>query len=176
MRCRLSPTADVPSHTSGAAMCLPISDLVPLPPYSSTMWPISRAVSAAGLKAEAHIRRAAGRSVDIMGRGYGSSECASKSRGGFVFPIEKQRWILSIGGNHGDAPPGDREGFLDFVKSFRTSTIYDAVKDARPTADIVRFRHPASSGAILSASSCSRQACSRWVTRCVGSIRYSDRA
>jgi 2-polyprenyl-6-methoxyphenol hydroxylase-like FAD-dependent oxidoreductase len=68
----------------------------------------------------------------------------ASSRGGFVFPIEKQQWILSIGGNHGDAPPGDREGFLDFVKSFRTSTIYDAVRNARQTADIVRFRLPAS--------------------------------
>jgi 2-polyprenyl-6-methoxyphenol hydroxylase-like FAD-dependent oxidoreductase len=69
----------------------------------------------------------------------------ASSRGGFVLPIEKQQWIVSIGGNHGDAPPGDREGFLDFVKCFRTSTIYDAVKNARPTADIVRFRLPASS-------------------------------
>jgi len=67
------------------------------------------------------------------------------SRGGFVFPIENQQWIVSIGGNHGDAPPGDRQGFLDFVKSFRTSTIYDAVKSARPMTDIVRFRLPASS-------------------------------
>lgn len=66
------------------------------------------------------------------------------SRGGLIFPIEKQQWILSIGANHGDAPPGDKEGFLDFVKSFRTSTIYDAVRNARPTADIVRFRLPAS--------------------------------
>jgi 2-polyprenyl-6-methoxyphenol hydroxylase-like FAD-dependent oxidoreductase len=68
----------------------------------------------------------------------------TSSRGGTIFPIEKQQWILSIGGNHGDVPPGDRDGFLDFVKTFRTSTIYDAVKDARPTADIVRFRLPAS--------------------------------
>lgn len=67
------------------------------------------------------------------------------SRGGFVFPIEKQQWIVSIGGNHGDAPPADRDGFLDFVKSFRTSTIYEAVREARPLADIVRFRLPASS-------------------------------
>jgi flavin-dependent dehydrogenase len=69
----------------------------------------------------------------------------ASSRGGFIFPIEKQQWMLSIGGNHGDVPPGEREGFLDFVKSFRTSTIYDAVKHARPTADIMRFRLPASS-------------------------------
>src|SRR5262249_5597403 len=54
------------------------------------------------------------------------------SRGGFLFPIEKQRWLISIGGNHGDAPPGDRAGFMEFIKSLRTPTIYDAVKDARP--------------------------------------------
>jgi 2-polyprenyl-6-methoxyphenol hydroxylase-like FAD-dependent oxidoreductase len=68
----------------------------------------------------------------------------ASSRGAFLFPIEKQRWLISIGGNHGDAPPGDREGFMDFVKSLRTSTIYDAVKDARPLADIVRYQLPCS--------------------------------
>ena len=68
----------------------------------------------------------------------------SSSRGAFLFPIEKQRWLISVGGNHGDAPPGDREGFMDFVKSLRTSTIYDAVKDARPLTDIVRYQLPCS--------------------------------
>jgi 2-polyprenyl-6-methoxyphenol hydroxylase-like FAD-dependent oxidoreductase len=66
------------------------------------------------------------------------------SRGAFLFPIEKQRWLLSIGGNHGDAPPDDRAGFMDFVRSLRTSTIYDAVKDARPLTDIVRYQLPCS--------------------------------
>lgn len=66
------------------------------------------------------------------------------SRGAFLFPIEKQRWVLSVGGNHDDAPPGDRAGFMDFVRSLRTSTIYDAVRDARPLTDIVRFKLPCS--------------------------------
>jgi 2-polyprenyl-6-methoxyphenol hydroxylase-like FAD-dependent oxidoreductase len=66
------------------------------------------------------------------------------SRGAFLFPIEKQRWVLSVGGNHGDAPPGDRAGFMDFVRSLRTQTIYDAVRDARPLTDIVRFKLPCS--------------------------------
>lgn len=66
------------------------------------------------------------------------------SRGAFLFPIEKQRWVLSVGGNHGDAPPGDRAGFMDFVRSLRTPTIYDAVRDARPLTDIVRFKLPCS--------------------------------
>jgi len=68
----------------------------------------------------------------------------ASSRGAFLFPIEKQRWLLSIGGNHGDAPPGDRAGFMDFVKSLRTSTIHDAVRDARPLTDIVRYQLPCS--------------------------------
>lgn len=66
------------------------------------------------------------------------------SRGAFLFPIEQQRWLLSIGGNHGDAPPADREGFMDFVKSLRTPTIHDAVRDARPLTDIVRYQLPCS--------------------------------
>ncbi|WOH47964.1 NAD(P)/FAD-dependent oxidoreductase [Bradyrhizobium sp. sBnM-33] len=68
----------------------------------------------------------------------------ASSRGAFLFPIEKQQWLLSIGGNHGDAPPGDRAAFMDFVKSLRTPTIYDAVRDARPVTDIVRYQLPCS--------------------------------
>ncbi|WP_063800330.1 FAD-dependent oxidoreductase [Bradyrhizobium lablabi] len=68
----------------------------------------------------------------------------ASSRGAFLFPIESQRWLLSVGGNHGDAPPGDRAGFMDFVRSLRTPTIYDAVKDACPLTDIVRYQLPCS--------------------------------
>jgi len=35
-------------------------------------------------------------------------------------PIEKRRWLLSIGGNHGDAPPGNRAAFMGFVKRLPT--------------------------------------------------------
>ncbi len=68
----------------------------------------------------------------------------ASSRGAFLFPIEKQRWLLSVGGNHGDAPPGDRAAFMDFVRSLRTPTIHDAVRNARPLTDIVRYQLPCS--------------------------------
>jgi 2-polyprenyl-6-methoxyphenol hydroxylase-like FAD-dependent oxidoreductase len=68
----------------------------------------------------------------------------ASSRGAFLFPIEKQQWLLSTGGNHGDAPPGDRAAFMDFIKSLRTPTVYDAVRDARPLTDIVRYQLPSS--------------------------------
>jgi 2-polyprenyl-6-methoxyphenol hydroxylase-like FAD-dependent oxidoreductase len=66
------------------------------------------------------------------------------SRGALLSPIENNRWIVSVGGNHGDAPPGDMEGFLAFVKTLRTTTIYDAVKDARPVGQIIRYLLPCS--------------------------------
>jgi len=89
------------------------------------------------------VERPSGRDGDWLGNVVLPSAPAS-SRGAFLFPIEKQRWLLSIGGNHGDAPPGDRAGFMDFVRSLRTSTIHDAVRDARPLTDIVRYQLPCS--------------------------------
>jgi 2-polyprenyl-6-methoxyphenol hydroxylase-like FAD-dependent oxidoreductase len=66
----------------------------------------------------------------------------ASSRGAFLFPIENNRWILSAGGNHGDAPPGDLVGLLEFLKALRTQTIYNAVKDAKPIGNIARFVLP----------------------------------
>jgi 2-polyprenyl-6-methoxyphenol hydroxylase-like FAD-dependent oxidoreductase len=66
------------------------------------------------------------------------------NRGGFLSPIENNRWIVSVGANHGDAPPGDMEGFLAFAKSLRTATIYDAIKSAKPIGPVIRFLLPCS--------------------------------
>jgi 2-polyprenyl-6-methoxyphenol hydroxylase-like FAD-dependent oxidoreductase len=67
-----------------------------------------------------------------------------ENRGAFLSPIENNRWIVSVGANHGDAPPGDLEGFLAFAKSLRTTTVYDAIKAAKPIGQIVRFLLPSS--------------------------------
>jgi flavin-dependent dehydrogenase len=66
------------------------------------------------------------------------------SRGGFVFPMEDGKWIVSLGGRHGDHPPGDLAGFIAFTKTFRTPTIHDAIKNAKPLGDIARYNLPAS--------------------------------
>jgi 2-polyprenyl-6-methoxyphenol hydroxylase-like FAD-dependent oxidoreductase len=64
--------------------------------------------------------------------------------GALMLPIEGNRWILSLGGAHGDAPPGDLNGFLAFAKELRTQTIYNAVKNAKPASEVVRFAFPES--------------------------------
>jgi 2-polyprenyl-6-methoxyphenol hydroxylase-like FAD-dependent oxidoreductase len=73
-----------------------------------------------------------------------SATAPASSRSAFASAIEGGAWIVSLGGNHGDAPPGDPEGFMAFVKGLRTSTLYDAIKGARRVGDISRFLLPAS--------------------------------
>ena len=56
------------------------------------------------------------------------------SRFGIILPMEGRRWIVSLGENHGKAPPGDIDGFIDFANSFRMPTIYRAIHNAKRSA------------------------------------------
>ena len=66
------------------------------------------------------------------------------TRAGFLFPIENHRWLVALAGMHGDAPPGDIEGFLAFAKTLRTPTLYDAIKGAHLIGNIARYSFPSS--------------------------------
>ena len=68
----------------------------------------------------------------------------ASSRLGIIMPMEGGRWSVSLCVNHGEAPPGDIEGFLAFVKSFRMPTIYNAIRNAKRIGDIARFGMPCS--------------------------------
>ncbi len=61
------------------------------------------------------------------------------SRFGVLLPIEGRRWSVSLGVNHGEAPPGDIDAFMAFAKSFRLPTIYNAIRGAKRVGDIARF-------------------------------------
>ena len=61
------------------------------------------------------------------------------SRFGIVLPMEGRRWTVSLGANHGEAPPGDIDGFMAFAKSLCMPTIYNAIRSAKCVGDIARF-------------------------------------
>ena len=71
-------------------------------------------------------------------------EAPQTSRGALMVPIENGRWILSVGGAHGDSPPGDGDGFVTYVRQLRTPTIYNAIKHAKRAGEFARFGFPAS--------------------------------
>jgi 2-polyprenyl-6-methoxyphenol hydroxylase-like FAD-dependent oxidoreductase len=67
----------------------------------------------------------------------------SKQRG-VLFPLEGNRWMVTIGGMLGIRTPADEPGFLGHLRELRTQTIYNAVKHAKRLGDIPRYGFVAS--------------------------------
>ena len=58
-------------------------------------------------------------------------------RYGSILPIEGNRWqVVLAGRGHDDMPPADGDGFLAYASELRTTTIYDAIKDAELVSGI----------------------------------------
>jgi 2-polyprenyl-6-methoxyphenol hydroxylase-like FAD-dependent oxidoreductase len=69
-------------------------------------------------------------------------QAPQNSRGGLMLPLEGNRWMATIGGRHGDVPPGDAEGFLIYAKALRTPTIYNAISHAKRLDGVARYGFP----------------------------------
>ncbi|NQE38600.1 putative epoxidase LasC [Microcoleus sp. IPMA8] len=63
-----------------------------------------------------------------------------RTRGGGIFPIEGNRWLVTLGGGDRDYPPADEAGFIEFARTLPTRTIYDAIKDAEAITPIYSYR------------------------------------
>jgi 2-polyprenyl-6-methoxyphenol hydroxylase-like FAD-dependent oxidoreductase len=61
-------------------------------------------------------------------------------RGGLIFPIEDNRWIVTLIGGDRDYAPVDEETFLAFARSLRSPLIYEAIRGAEPLTPISGYR------------------------------------
>jgi 2-polyprenyl-6-methoxyphenol hydroxylase-like FAD-dependent oxidoreductase len=66
------------------------------------------------------------------------------ARGAIMLPLEGKRWIVSVGEAHSPGMPADAVAFLEYLRTLRTPTIYNAVKHAEPLSEVVRFGSPES--------------------------------
>ena len=64
-------------------------------------------------------------------------------RGGIMFPIEGDRWVLTLIGGGGDYPPTDEQGFRDFAATLRNPLLADILDVARPVSPIWGYRRTA---------------------------------
>ena len=71
-------------------------------------------------------------------------QAPQNARGGLLLPLEGNRWMVTIGGRHGDVPPGDPEGFLNYAKELRTPTIYNSIRHAKRMDGVARYGFPES--------------------------------
>ena len=65
-------------------------------------------------------------------------------RSGLLFPIEGNRWMVTLIGRHGEKPPLDEAGFLEFAKSLPMPDLYLAISAARGVPGIVPHGFPSS--------------------------------
>lgn len=63
-----------------------------------------------------------------------------RKRGGILFAVEGNRWLVTLIGGGRDYPPKDEVGFLDFARSLVVPVIYDAIKNATPLSEIKTHR------------------------------------
>jgi 2-polyprenyl-6-methoxyphenol hydroxylase-like FAD-dependent oxidoreductase len=61
-------------------------------------------------------------------------------RAGVLFPIEKNRWLVTLQGGDRDYPPTDDTGFLEFARSLRSPILYEAIRGAEALTPISTYR------------------------------------
>jgi 2-polyprenyl-6-methoxyphenol hydroxylase-like FAD-dependent oxidoreductase len=64
------------------------------------------------------------------------------ARQGVLFPLEGDRWIVTLAGFHGDQPPRDAEGFLAFARTLPNQIVAEVIEACEPMGDIVTHRLP----------------------------------
>jgi 2-polyprenyl-6-methoxyphenol hydroxylase-like FAD-dependent oxidoreductase len=85
-------------------------------------------------------RRPAGLKLNWQGF-YVQSAPPSRTRAGVIFPIEGDRWLVTIGRGGRDHPPTDEAEFLAFARSLPTPAFAEAVAAAEPLSPVVGHRN-----------------------------------
>lgn len=63
-------------------------------------------------------------------------------KSGVIFPIEGDRWIVTLGGCLGEHPGNEEAEFLEFARNLERPDLHDAIQLAEPASDISSFRFP----------------------------------
>jgi 2-polyprenyl-6-methoxyphenol hydroxylase-like FAD-dependent oxidoreductase len=68
---------------------------------------------------------------------------APLKRMGLVFAVEGDRWLVTLGGLHGDHPPTDEAGYLEFARGLAMPDVHQAIATAEPLTPIAIHKFPA---------------------------------
>jgi 2-polyprenyl-6-methoxyphenol hydroxylase-like FAD-dependent oxidoreductase len=66
------------------------------------------------------------------------------TRGAFILPAEGHRWMVTASGRYDEKPPGEWTTFLEQTKQIRTSTAFEAIRNAKRVGEIALFGFKAS--------------------------------
>ena len=63
-----------------------------------------------------------------------------RKRGGIIFLVEGDRWLLTLIGGGYDYPPTTELEFLEFARSLESPLIYEAIRNAEPLTPILGYK------------------------------------
>jgi 2-polyprenyl-6-methoxyphenol hydroxylase-like FAD-dependent oxidoreductase len=69
-----------------------------------------------------------------------SGEPLSNPRAGVIYPIEGDRWIVTLAGIGDIKAPTDEAGFLEFTRQMSTPGLYDIIREAEPLTPIYGYQ------------------------------------
>ncbi|GAA1025628.1 FAD-binding monooxygenase [Virgisporangium ochraceum] len=67
-----------------------------------------------------------------------------EKRVGLVLPLEGDRWLMALGGWHGEGPSADPDDFAEYARSLPHPPVADLLAKAEPLTDIEIQRFPSS--------------------------------
>jgi 2-polyprenyl-6-methoxyphenol hydroxylase-like FAD-dependent oxidoreductase len=65
---------------------------------------------------------------------------APAKRGGFIFSIEGNRWLVTLTSFFDEPTPHDHAGFLSFARSLAAPDLHEAIHGCKPMSDVVHYR------------------------------------
>lgn len=68
------------------------------------------------------------------------TEAPHRKKGGAIFPIENNCWMVTVSGREGDFPSTKETEFIDFARSLSTPAIYNAIQEAEPLSPIYGYK------------------------------------
>jgi 2-polyprenyl-6-methoxyphenol hydroxylase-like FAD-dependent oxidoreductase len=66
-----------------------------------------------------------------------------QTHGGGIFPIENQRWIVTLLGYGVESPPSTEEEFIKYAESLEQPDVHEAIQHGKPETDVSVYRFPA---------------------------------
>ena len=71
-------------------------------------------------------------------------EAPRETRFGGMFPIEGDRWVVSMGGWAGDHAPTDSQGFMDYARAMPAPDIYNVMSQSEPLSEVTPYKFSSS--------------------------------
>ncbi len=71
-----------------------------------------------------------------------SPQAPHDTRGGYVFHLENNQWLVTLNGYSGEVTPKNNDAFSEYAKNLAEPDVYDAMQKLEPTGEVKSYSVP----------------------------------